>query len=73
MVILMYIGVHFVEGNFITPLVQAEVTALPPVLALLATVGFSVLFGPSAVLLAAPLTLFLIVVVKVLWVEQALG
>src|ERR1039457_4993329 len=30
-VILMYVGVHFVEGNFITPLVQAEATALPPV------------------------------------------
>ena len=73
LVILMYIGVHFVEGNFITPLVQAEVTALPPVLALLATVGVSVLFGPSAVLLAAPLTLFFMVVVKVLWVEWALA
>ena len=73
MVILMYVGVHFVEGNFVTPLVQAEVTALPPVVALLATVGFSVLFGPTAVLLAAPLTLFIIVLVKVLWVEQALG
>jgi len=73
MVILMYIGVHFVEGNFVTPLVQAEITALPPVLALLATVGVSVLFGPSAVLLAAPLTLFLMVVVKVLWVDAALS
>ena len=72
MVILMYIGVHFVEGNFITPLVQAEVTALPPVLALLATIGVTMLFGPVAVLLAAPLTLFAMVVIKVLWVEQVL-
>ena len=72
MVILMYIGVHFVEGNFITPLVQAEVTALPPVLALLATIGVTMLFGPAAVLLAAPLTLFAMVVIKVLWVEQVL-
>jgi predicted PurR-regulated permease PerM len=72
-VVLMYMGVHFIEGNFITPLVQAEATALPPVLALLSTVAFSVLFGPSAVLLAAPLTLFLMVAVEVLYVEQALG
>jgi predicted PurR-regulated permease PerM len=72
MVILMYVAVHFVEGNFITPLVQAEATELPPVLALLSTVGFSLLFGPSAVLLAAPLTLFLMVAIDVLWVEQAL-
>ena len=73
MVVLMYVAVHFVEGNFITPLVQAEATALPPVLALLSTVGFSLLFGPTGVLLAAPLTLFLMVVVKVLWVERALA
>jgi predicted PurR-regulated permease PerM len=48
-VILMYAGVHFVEGNFITPLVQAEATSLPPVLAILSTVAFSILFGPSGV------------------------
>ena len=68
-VVLMYVGVHFVEGNFITPLVQAEATALPPVLSLVSIVAFSVLIGPSAVLVAAPLTLFLIVMVDVLYVE----
>ena len=68
----MYAGIHFVEGNFITPMVQAKATELPPVLALLSTVGFSVLFGPSAVLLAAPLTLFFLLAIEVLWVEQSL-
>jgi predicted PurR-regulated permease PerM len=29
-VVAMYVGVHFIEGNFITPLVQAEATSLPP-------------------------------------------
>jgi predicted PurR-regulated permease PerM len=41
-------GVHFMEGHSITPLVQAEASELAPVLALLNTVGFSVLFGPSS-------------------------
>jgi predicted PurR-regulated permease PerM len=72
-VILMYVATHFVEGNFITPVVQAEATALPPVLSLLSTVAFSILFGPTAVLLATPLTLFLMIVVDILYVEQALG
>jgi predicted PurR-regulated permease PerM len=72
-VIGMYVGVHFVEGNFITPLVQAETCSLPPVLSLLSIVAFSMLFGPSAVLLAAPLTVFLMIVVEVLYVEQGLG
>jgi predicted PurR-regulated permease PerM len=72
-VILMYVGVHFIEGNFITPMVQAEATSLPPVLAILSTVAFSLLFGPSGVLLAAPLTLLLMVAVEVLYVQEGLG
>jgi predicted PurR-regulated permease PerM len=72
-VVLMYIGVHFVEGNFITPMVQAEATSFPPVLAILSTVAFSVLLGPLGVLLAAPLTLLLMAVVEVLYVQHGLG
>ena len=72
-VVALYAGIHFIEGNFITPLVQAEATSLPPVLSLLSIVAFSILFGPTAVPLAAPLTLFLIVVVEVLYIEQGLG
>jgi predicted PurR-regulated permease PerM len=71
-VIAMYIGVHFVEGNFITPLVQAKATSLPPVLAILSTVIFSLL-GPMGVLLAAPLTLFFMTVVEILYVQSGLG
>jgi predicted PurR-regulated permease PerM len=72
-VVLMYVCVHFVEGNFITPMVQAEATSFPPVLAIFSTVAFSLLLGPVGVLLAAPLTLFLMSVVEVLYVQQALG
>ena len=31
LVVCMYVGVHFIEGNFITPMVQAEATSFPPV------------------------------------------
>lgn len=72
-VVLMYAGVHFLEGNFITPFIQAKATELPPVLAILSTVAFSLLFGASGVLLAAPLTLFLITVVELLYVQAGLG
>jgi len=72
-VIVMYLVVHFVEGNFITPLVQAEATSMPPVLAILSTVAFALLFGPAAVLLAAPLTLFFMAAVEVLYVQAGLG
>lgn len=72
-VVLMYVGVHFIEGNFITPMVQAEATSLPPVLSLISTVAFGILFGVSAVLLATPLILLLLVVVDVLYVERIQG
>ena len=72
-VVLMYAAVHLVEGNFITPMVQAEATSLPPVLAILSTVSFSILLGPSAVLLAAPLTLLLLVTVEVFYLREGLG
>jgi predicted PurR-regulated permease PerM len=72
-VLAMYAAVHFIEGNFITPFVQAEATSLPPVLSLLSIVAFGILFGPVSVLIAAPLTLFLMVVVELLYVEETLG
>lgn len=72
-VIAMYGGVHFIEGNFITPLVQAEASSFPPVLAILSTVAFSVLLGPLGVLLAAPLTLFFMAAVELLYVQRGLG
>jgi predicted PurR-regulated permease PerM len=72
-VIGMYAAVHFVEGNFITPLVQAEATSLPPVLGILSTVAFGILFGPLGVLLAVPLTLVLMAAIEIIYVQKGLG
>ena len=72
-VVLMYVAVHLVEGNLITPLVQSEATALPPVLAILSMVACSLLLGPLGVLFAAPLTLLLLVSVEILYVQEGLG
>jgi predicted PurR-regulated permease PerM len=72
-VAILYLGIHFVEGNFITPLVQAEASSLPPVLAILSTVACGILFGPAGILLAAPLILVLMTFVEVLYVQEGLG
>ena len=71
LVLLLFIGVHFVEGNFITPLVHAEVVDLPPVATLLSTVAFTILFGPSGVLLAVPLMLFLMLILEIFYAEPS--
>lgn len=70
---LIYAGVHFVESNLITPLVQAEVVRLPPVLTIFAAVIFGLLLGPIGLLLAAPLTIVLLVIVNCLYIEDELG
>jgi predicted PurR-regulated permease PerM len=69
----LYAGVHVVESNLITPLVQAEAVKLPPVLTLFATLVFGLLLGPVGVLLAAPLTVVLLVVINTLYLEDVLG
>ena len=69
----LYAGVHLVESNLVTPLVQAEAVELPPVLTLFATLVFGLLLGPVGVLLAAPLTVVFLVVVNTLYLEDVLG
>ncbi len=69
----LYAGVHFVEGNLVTPLVQAEAVELPPVLTLFATLVFGLLLGPVGVLLAAPLTVVMLVLINALYLEDTLG
>ena len=45
-VIAMYVAVHFIEGNFITPIIQSEATSLPPVVTLLSVITCGLLLGP---------------------------
>jgi predicted PurR-regulated permease PerM len=68
-VVARYAGVHFIEDNFITPLIQSEVTSLPPVVSLISVIACALLLGPSAVFLAAPLALFVSTVIEVLYVK----
>jgi predicted PurR-regulated permease PerM len=71
-VVVLYAGIHFVESNLITPLVQAEAVELPPVLTLFATLVFGLLLGPVGVLLAAPLAIVLLVAVNAIYIEGML-
>lgn len=72
-VVVLYADIHFVEGNLITPLVQAETVELPPVLTLFAALAFGLLLGPVGVLLAAPLAVVVLVAVNALYIEGMLG
>ena len=44
-VIAMYLAVHFIEGNFIMPVIQSGATSLPPALALVSVISWVILLG----------------------------
>lgn len=70
---LMFWAIHFIEGTFITPLVQDDQVSLPPVLTLFSTVLFAMLFGAAGVILATPVMLVVIVAVQIFYLEDVLG
>ncbi len=69
----LYLGIQQLEGNVIEPLVQQRALNLPPALLLFAIVAAAVVFGPVGIIFAAPLTVVLFVLVKRLYVRDALG
>jgi len=63
------VAVQTVEGNFLTPMVQARTADLPPALLLIVQVLTGALFGLLGVALAAPLSALGMVLVKKAYVE----
>jgi predicted PurR-regulated permease PerM len=68
----LYIGVQQIESNVLTPIIQHKAVDLPPVLTLFALLAFGLLFGPLGVILGTPMTVVLYVLVKQLYVRDAL-
>jgi predicted PurR-regulated permease PerM len=54
--ILVFFLVHFIEGNFVTPLAERGIVKLPPGLTLFAQLLLASVAGPLGIVLAAPLT-----------------
>ena len=71
--LLLFFAIQQFEGNVLEPLVQQRAVDLPPALLLFALVAGGLLFGIGGILLAAPLTVVLYVLVKRLYVREALN
>ena len=69
---LMYVAVQQVESYLIQPLVQQYAVHIPPVVLLFSLLAFAMLFGLIGVLFAAPLAVVSYVLVKRLYVVEAL-
>ena len=71
-VTLLYVAIQQFEGNLLTPLVQQYAVDLPGAVLLFSLIGFGTLFGTLGVILAAPLAVVMMVLVKRLYVIETL-
>jgi predicted PurR-regulated permease PerM len=71
-VTLLYIAVQQAESYLIQPIVQQYAVHIPPVVLLFSLLAFAMLFGIIGVLFAAPLAVVTYVLVKRLYVMEAL-
>ena len=71
-VAILCVVIQQIEGNLLMPLVQRWAVELPPVLGITAAVIFGLLFGLPGVILASPLMVVAMVLVRMLYVEGVL-
>jgi predicted PurR-regulated permease PerM len=72
-VILLYLVIQAVESYLLIPLVQRQAVSLPPALTITAQVLLGILVGGFGLVLATPLTAAVMVLVRMLYIEDALG
>lgn len=57
-------AVQFIQGNFVLPMVQSRLADLPPALTIFSLIAAGVLLGPLGVILAVPMTVVGLVLVR---------
>jgi predicted PurR-regulated permease PerM len=65
-----YIAAHQFEGQLLIPLIQRKVVSVPPALTLFSVLAFGLLFGPLGVILATPLAVVVIVLIRRLYLHE---
>jgi predicted PurR-regulated permease PerM len=71
-VLLVYALVQFLEGNFLTPMIQRYAVSLPPAVLLSAQFSLGLFYGLFGIVLATPLAVVVIVLVQMLYVQDFL-
>ena len=72
-VILAVVAIQELEGNLIRPLAMTGTARVHPFVTLLSLLLFGSMFGILGAILSIPITLAIITLVEVLWVEETLG
>lgn len=71
-VIALYVGVQTIESYVLTPLLQKKTVSLPPAVTIIAQVVMGTLTGGIGVVVATPLTVAAVIVIRALYVEDVL-
>lgn len=66
----LYIAIQVIESNFITPLVQQKLVKIPPALIITGQVIMGLLTGALGLLLATPIIVILMILVKNLYLSK---
>jgi predicted PurR-regulated permease PerM len=69
----LYFGIQMVESYLITPLIERETVSLPPVLTIIFQVFMGIFVGGLGLVLASPLLAIILVLVKMVYIEDVLG
>lgn len=72
-VVAIFAGIQFMEGNILQPIVQRRAVDLPPIVTLVALLVFGGAFGLLGMFVAAPLAAVIMVLVEDLYLREYLG
>ncbi len=72
-VLAVYGAAQFLESYLITPLIQKKAVSTPPALLISVQFLMAIVFGFYGVLLATPLTVAIIILIQMLYIEDILG
>jgi predicted PurR-regulated permease PerM len=64
------IAVQQIQGNLVMPLLQNRMVDLPPAVTIFGIIAAGILFGVAGVLLATPLTIVVLVLIRRLYLEE---
>lgn len=71
--LLLFLAIQQLQGNVLQPMIQKHAVDVPPAVLLFAVLAAGLLFGFMGVLLAAPLTIVVYVLVQRVYVREILG
>jgi predicted PurR-regulated permease PerM len=71
--VVLYIVIQQFEANLLVPLLQRKILSIPPVLLLFSMIAFGFIFGIIGIIVAAPLTIMIYILIREFYVRDLLG